>query len=79
MLEGVRILAVHHDPGLNGAGLLFHSILEGLTKNHGAGVFQMFPHEGPLVARAKELGPVQVGDLCRREPRRQFFGWPPAP
>ena len=70
LLEGVRILAVHHDSGLNGAGLLFHSILEGLAKNYGASVFQTFPQEGPLVARAKDLGPVEVGDL----PRRRFFG-----
>lgn len=73
MLDGVRILAVHHDPGLNGAGLLFLSIIEGLAKNHGASVFQTFPHEGPLVARAKELGPVQVGDLPLPERRRSFF------
>jgi glycosyltransferase involved in cell wall biosynthesis len=75
MLEGVRILAVHHDPGLNGATLLFHSVLEGLAKNHGAAVFQTFPREGPLVPRARELGPVQVGDLYQSGARRRFFGW----
>lgn len=74
LLEGVRILAVHHDPGLNGAVLLFQSILEGLAKDHGAAVSQTFPHEGPVVARAKELGPVQLGELSQRELRRRFFG-----
>jgi glycosyltransferase involved in cell wall biosynthesis len=75
MLEGVRILAVHHDPGLNGAGLLFHSILKGLAKDHGAAVFQRFPREGPLVARAKDLGPIQVGDLSQTGTRRRIVGW----
>jgi glycosyltransferase involved in cell wall biosynthesis len=74
MLEGVRILAVHHDPGLNGAVLLFQSILEGLAKNHGAAVSQTFPHEGPVVARAKELGPVQLGEMNQAGLRRRFFG-----
>jgi glycosyltransferase involved in cell wall biosynthesis len=73
VLEGARILAVHHDPGLNGAGLLFQSILEGLAKSHGAAVFQTFPREGPLVARAKELGPVQVGDPPLRGRRPRFL------
>ncbi len=62
MLEGLRILAVHHDAGLNGAALLFESVIEGLAKNHGAVISTRFPREGPLVARAKRLGPVQVGD-----------------
>ena len=74
MLEGVRILAVHHDPGLNGAVLLFQSILEGLAKNHGAAVSQTFPHEGPVVARAKELGPVRLETLGQTGLRRRFFG-----
>ena len=75
MLDRVRILAVHHDSGLNGAALLFQSILEGLAKGHGAAVSQTFPREGPLVARAKELGPVQVGDVRRKGRRRGFFDW----
>ena len=62
MLEGTRILAIHHDPSLTGAGLLFESVIEGLAKNHGAIISQSFPKDGPLVARAKQLGPVQVGD-----------------
>ena len=62
MLEGTRILAVHHDPSLTGAALLFESVIEGLVKNYGAIISQSFPKQGPLVARAREFGPVQVGD-----------------
>jgi glycosyltransferase involved in cell wall biosynthesis len=75
MLEGVRILAVHHDPGLNGAVLLFHSILEGLAKNHGATVVQTFPHDGPMVPRAKAVGPVEIGARGQKRQRRGLFGW----
>ncbi|MEY2458848.1 MAG: hypothetical protein QOG30_678, partial [Acidimicrobiaceae bacterium] len=60
MLEGVRILAVHHDPGRNGAALLFQSVLEGLVHDHGAIVSMTVPRDGPLVARAQALGPVRV-------------------
>jgi glycosyltransferase involved in cell wall biosynthesis len=63
MLDGVRILAVHHDPGLNGATLLFQSVLEGLVENHGAAVSMRFPREGPIVGRARELGPVHVAEV----------------
>lgn len=62
MLEGTRILAVHHDASLTGAALLFESVIKGLVKNYGAIISQTFPKQGPLVARAKDLGPVQVGD-----------------
>ena len=41
--------------------------------------FQTFPREGPLVARAKELGPVQVGDRAGEGDRRRFFDWSHAP
>jgi glycosyltransferase involved in cell wall biosynthesis len=63
MLDGVRILAVHHDPGLNGAALLFQSVLEGLAKDYGASISMRFPREGPIVARARELGPVHVSGV----------------
>lgn len=63
MLDGVRILAVHHDPGLTGATLLFQSVLEGLAKNHGASISMRFPREGAIVARARELGPVHVTEV----------------
>jgi glycosyltransferase involved in cell wall biosynthesis len=75
MLEGVRILTVHHDSGLTGAALLFQSVMEGLVKNHGAAVFQTFPREGPLVARARQLGPVHVDDPRLRGRRRRLFDW----
>src|SRR5215831_11368078 len=59
--KGVGMFAVHHDSGLNGAALLFQSILEGLASSHGASISQRFPSEGPLIARARKLGPIQVG------------------
>jgi glycosyltransferase involved in cell wall biosynthesis len=62
MLDGIRILAVHHDSGLNGATLLFQSVLEGLAKDHGASISMRFPREGHIVARARKLGPVHVAD-----------------
>jgi glycosyltransferase involved in cell wall biosynthesis len=73
MLDGIRILAVHHDPGLNGAALLFQSVLEGLAKDHGASVWTRFPREGPIVARARELGPVHVADSPPAGRPRRFF------
>ena len=60
MLDGVRVLAVHHDAGLNGAALLFQSVLEGLARDHGASISTIFPREGPIVSRARSLGPVHV-------------------
>lgn len=62
MLDGARIYAVHHDSGLNGATLLFQSVLEGLVKDHGAVVSSRFQRDGPMVPRARELGPVYVAD-----------------
>jgi glycosyltransferase involved in cell wall biosynthesis len=73
MLEGVRIVAVQHDAGLNGATLLFQSILEGLAKDHGASISVRFPKNGALVARARELGPVYVEDSQSRERPRTFL------
>src|SRR5438477_8998113 len=69
MLDGVRILGVHHDAGRNGATLLFQSVLEGLAKDHGAQISTIVPREGPIVARARALGPVHVTDFApsRRE------------
>src|SRR5256885_2008147 len=64
MLEGVRILAVHHDAGRNGATLLFQSVLEGLAKDHGAQISTIVPRDGPIVARARALGPVHVTDIA---------------
>ena len=61
MLEGTRILAVHHDPSLTGAALLFESVIEGLIHTYGAIISQSFPKPGAMVARARVLGPVQVG------------------
>src|SRR5438874_12760296 len=71
MLDGVRILAVHHDAGRNGATLLFQSGLEGLAKDHGARISTIVPRDGPIVARARALGPVRVTDTApaRRELR----------
>jgi glycosyltransferase involved in cell wall biosynthesis len=60
MLEGVRVLAIHHDAGLNGAALLFQSVLEGLARDHGMSISAMFPREGAILARARQLGPVHV-------------------
>jgi glycosyltransferase involved in cell wall biosynthesis len=60
MLDGVRVLAIHHDAGLNGAALLFQSVLEGLARGHGASISTMFPREGPIVTRARQLGPVHI-------------------
>src|SRR4051812_17915867 len=71
-LSGVRILAVHHDAGLSGACLLFESVIEGLAKTHGATVFQTFAREGPLVDRAKALGPVEVDDQRPRGRRHRL-------
>jgi hypothetical protein len=73
MLDGIRILAVHHDAGLNGATLLFQSVLEGLAKDHGASISLRFPREGPLVARARDLGPVQLADSPPGGRPRTFF------
>lgn len=74
MLEGVRILAVHHDPGLNGATLLFQSVLEGLAKDYGASISMRFPRDGPVVARARELGPVHVTEVPPGRRSREFLG-----
>jgi hypothetical protein len=74
-VEGIRILAVNHDVGVNGAMLLFQSAPEGLTKNYWRCRFQTFPREGPLVTRAKELGPGYVGELFREKRRCGFFDW----
>jgi glycosyltransferase involved in cell wall biosynthesis len=79
MLDGVRILAVHHDSGRNGATLLFQTVLEGLARDHGAVITSSFPREGPLVDRARALGLVHVREqppsrlrrLTERLPRRQ--------
>jgi glycosyltransferase involved in cell wall biosynthesis len=60
MLEGLRVLAIHHDSGLNGAVLLFQSVLEGLARDHGASVSMIFPREGPILPRARRLGPVHL-------------------
>lgn len=60
MPEGTRVLAVHHDAGLNGAALLFQSVLDRLVEMHGADVASVFPRPGPLVERAEALGPVEV-------------------
>jgi glycosyltransferase involved in cell wall biosynthesis len=60
MLDGVHILGVHHDPGRNGATLLFQTVLEGLANSHGARISMSFPRDGPIVARAQALGPVQL-------------------
>lgn len=69
MLDGVRILAVHHDAGLNGAALLFQTVLEGLAVDHGARVRSVFPRSGPLVERARELGPCDVAAPPSSRPR----------
>jgi glycosyltransferase involved in cell wall biosynthesis len=60
MLEKTHILAVHHDSGLNGATLLFQAILERLASEYGASVSLKFPREGPILTRARRLGPVHV-------------------
>jgi glycosyltransferase involved in cell wall biosynthesis len=73
MLDGIRILAVHHDSGLNGATLLFQSVLERLSKDHGAVIRMRFPREGPIVARARELGPVDVAALPAAARARDSF------
>src|SRR5262245_11375520 len=75
MLKGTRILAIHHDALFTGATLLFESVIEGLTKDHGAIITQSFPKDGPLVDRAKKFGPVQVGDSGwdRPKPKRTFL------
>src|SRR5689334_18169600 len=65
MLKGLRVLAIHHDPGLNGAVLLFQSVLEGLARDHGASVSMVFPRDGPILPRARRLGPVQLIDSPR--------------
>ena len=87
ILDGVRILAIHHDPGLNGATLLFQSILEGLVRDHGASISTRFPRDGAIVERARALGPVHVADpptgpfrhLLARIVRRlrRATGWEP--
>jgi glycosyltransferase involved in cell wall biosynthesis len=68
MLDGVRVLAVHHDGGLNGATLLFQTVLEGLARDHGAVVVTRVLRDGPIVERARALGPVHVDDV---EPERR--------
>src|SRR6478752_4665584 len=73
MLHGIRILAVHHDSGLTGAALLFQSVLEGLARDYGAGISAEFPREGPMVARARKLGPVQVADSQSGGRPRRFL------
>src|SRR4051794_8716816 len=87
MLDGARILAVHHDPGRNGGSLLFQTVLEGLVHDHGAAVSAVFPREGPLVARARALGPVRVLNpppsrrdrLTRLARRGSHDSWQPSP
>src|SRR5688572_26039092 len=74
MLDGTRILAIHHDPLLTGAALLFESVIEGLAKDHGAIISQTFPKDGPMVARAQKLGPVHVGDSGGHPRQRTFVG-----
>jgi glycosyltransferase involved in cell wall biosynthesis len=64
MLDGVRILAVHHHPGRHGATLLFQSVLEGLAKDYGAIISTTVLGDGPIVARARALGPVRVADVA---------------
>jgi len=73
MLKGTRILAIHHDALFTGATLLFESVIEGLTKDHGAIITQSFPQDGPLVDRAKKFGPVLVGDSGWNRPKRTFL------
>jgi glycosyltransferase involved in cell wall biosynthesis len=68
----MRILAVHHDAGRNGACLLFLAVLTGLVRDHGAAVTSVFPVDGPMVEAARALGPafvVPVRDTRRRLPR----------
>jgi len=69
----MRILAVHHDAGRNGACLLFLAVLEELVREHGAEVVSVFPVDGPVVEQARALGPAFVvrrdGGRRRRLPR----------
>jgi glycosyltransferase involved in cell wall biosynthesis len=74
VLDGARICAVHHDAGLNGATLLFQSVLEGLVRDYGAVVSSRFPREGPIVPRAREIGPVYVADPPDSRRPREFLG-----
>lgn len=56
----MRILAVHHDAGRNGACLLFLAVLEELVRSHDAEVVSVFPVDGPMVEQARALGPAFV-------------------